>query len=448
MKFKYYALNHALRFALVALACLSFGALNTARSQAFDSIERDRAHAMLNTLKDDIKKNYYDAAYRGMDVDARFKLADEKLKQATSLGQAFGIIAQTLLDLDDSHTFFIPPPRPVTVEYGWRMQMVGDKCFVTAVKPGSDAEKKGLKVGDQVLGINKFQPTRKDYWKIEYYYYALAPQPGMSLVVQSPEGQPREIAIAASVKQGKRVLDFTGGDSGTDINEYIRESEAADKLERHRFEQLGGVIIWKMPGFNFAPEQAETIMSDRIKGHSTLILDLRGNQGGYVVTLERLAGYFFDHDIKIADLKGRKEMKPIQAKAHGKGSFDGKLIVLVDSKSASAAEIFARLVQLEKRGVVIGDRTSGAVMQARGVSHESGTTTLVYFGASITNADVIMSDGKSVEHVGVIPDELMLPTNADLAAQRDPVLARAAELAGIKLDPAKAGAFFPVEWKK
>jgi C-terminal processing protease CtpA/Prc len=448
MRCRNFPFNVALKLALAVLICVSSGAFRAASAQSLDPFERARAHDMLTVLRDDIKKNYYDPGYRGMDVDAHFKTAEERLKQAGSMGQALGIIAQAMLDMDDSHTFFLPPARASTIEYGWRMQMIGDNCFVTAVKPGSDAEKQGLKVGDQVLAINRFQPTRKDYWKMEYYYNALAPQPGLNLIVQSPNEQPRELAVAAHVRQEKRILNFTGTDAGTDIWEYMRKMEDADKLERHRFVEIGPAIIWKMPAFEFLPEQVESLMSDRIKGHAALILDLRGNPGGYIVTLERLAGYFFDHDVKIADLKGRKEMKPMLAKTHGKGFFEGKLIVLVDSKSASCSEIFARLVQLEKRGVVIGDRTAGAVMQARSFGHEVGTTTVIGYGASITNADVIMADGKSVEHVGVKPDELMLLTGADLAAHRDPLVERAAVLAGVSVDPAKAGMFFPVEWKR
>ena len=70
------------------------------------------------------------------------------------------------------------------------------------------------------------------------------------------------------------------------------------------------------------------------------------------------------------------------------------------------------------------------------------------FSTSITIADIIMPDGKSLEKVGVEPDVLLLPTAEDLAAERDPVLAHAASLFGVSLDPGKAGSFFPVEWGK
>jgi hypothetical protein len=73
---------------------------------------------------------------------------------------------------------------------------------------------------------------------------------------------------------------------------------------------------------------------------------------------------------------------------------------------------------------------------------------IIFYGARITDADVIMTDGKSLERVGVTPDELKLPTPAQLAAKQDPVLAYAASLAGVTLTSEKAGELFPVIWSK
>lgn len=152
--------------------------------------ERERGLQMLKGTKELIKENYYDPKFHGMDLEARFKAAEEKMKQADSLGQIFGIIAQAVVELNDSHTYFIPPSRPVEIEYGWRMQMIGDQCYVVAVKAGSDAEAKGLKTGDAVISVDGFKPTRNTLWKMKYSYNLLRPQPGIRVVVQSPGAEP------------------------------------------------------------------------------------------------------------------------------------------------------------------------------------------------------------------------------------------------------------------
>jgi carboxyl-terminal processing protease len=202
-----------------------------------------------------------------------------------------------------------------------------------------------------------------------------------------------------------------------------------------------------MPEFDKFKEDVDAYVS-RFKNKKSVIIDLRGNPGGLVENVVRLVGNVMDHDVKIADRKGRKESKPVIAKTRGKDVFSGKMIVLIDSDSTSASEVFARVVQLEKRGIVIGDRSGGMVMQSRFHDHEIGIDVVAFWGLNITEADFIMSDGKSLEHLGVIPDEVKLPTPADLAAKRDPVLAYAASLLGVTITAEKAGALFPLEWPK
>jgi C-terminal processing protease CtpA/Prc len=431
---------------VAALFCPSLpGRLLPAQAPKATDFDKSRGRDMLNAIKSDLKKNYYDAAFHGMDVDARLKAADEKIGSATSIGHIFGIIAQALVELEDSHTYFVPPGRSARTEYGWEMQMIGDKCLVTAVKPGSDAEAKGLKAGDEVWTLNDFGPTRDNFWKMEYFFKALRPQPGMKLQIIKPDGKKDELMIAAKITERKRVMDLT---TGGDIWDLIREDENAAHFYRQRYVEFGDdLLIWKMPDFELEEDKVDELMS-KVRKHKALILDLRGNPGGYVIALQRIAGYFFDHEVKIADRKGRKEMKPQLAKARGDKAFKGQLVVLIDSRSASAAELFARVVQLEHRGTVLGDRSSGAVMESKFFSHQSGVDVVAFWGVSVTDADLIMADGKSLEKTGVTADEIILPTAADLAGQRDPVLARAAELVGVKLDAQKAGSFFPIEWRK
>jgi hypothetical protein len=95
---------------------------------------------VLNTTRDDIKKNYYDTQFHRLDIDSRFQVALEKIQSASTPNYAISDIAGAVTALNDSHTIFLPPPRPYVHEYGWRMQAEGDSdCFITSVQPNSDA---------------------------------------------------------------------------------------------------------------------------------------------------------------------------------------------------------------------------------------------------------------------------------------------------------------------
>ena len=139
--------ENLLRSIFSVLLCIGCSLVSGSAIAQISNTDRDRARGMLDVIKGDIKKNYYDPSFHGIDIDVRFKAANEKLKTVESLSQAFGVIAQVLSEFNDSHLFFYPPPRPARADYGWQMQIIGDDGYVTAVKPGSDAEAKGLKLG-------------------------------------------------------------------------------------------------------------------------------------------------------------------------------------------------------------------------------------------------------------------------------------------------------------
>ncbi len=120
--------------------------------------ERSRHKQMLKLVKDDVKKNYFDPAFKGLDIEAGYQRAAEKLEKAESIGQMSGVVAQFLMDFDDSHLFFLPPGKQNKTHYGFRFRMMGDKCLVYHVNKDSDAEKKGLAVGDQIYAIQGLIP--------------------------------------------------------------------------------------------------------------------------------------------------------------------------------------------------------------------------------------------------------------------------------------------------
>ena len=404
--------------------------------------ERNYVEAMLALLSDDVTHHYYDPTLHGVDWQAKVAHAREQIKQEKSLNMAMSHVAATLDSLNDSHTFLVPPPRPYILDHGWTIQMIGKDCYVTGVRPGGDAEKHGVKSGDQVVAINGYRITRDNLWRIQYAFNALRPQPQLTVTLRNLQGEVRKTLLEATFQQRKHLQNF---DLAHTVDDFELDEEVWEKRQHIRTAEYGNdLLIAKLPSFMFDEGAAGKLVSMARK-HNTLILDLRQNGGGAIDVLKAVVGGLFDHDVKICDRVGRDVHKPMVAKSNHH-NFEGKLYVLIDSQSASASELLARVVQLEKRGTVIGDVSAGSVMEAKPYIHKAGVDVVTFFGASITDANLIMADGKSLERGGVTPDEIMLPTAADLADGKDPVLAHAASLANVKLTPEQAGKLFPYEW--
>jgi C-terminal processing protease CtpA/Prc len=406
---------------------------------AISKADRERALGILNNVSKGIQERYYDPKMNGVDWSAVTANAREKIARSNSLNEALTQIAVAVSTLHDSHTIFQPPYRPYHLDFGFVYQMFSNRCLVTRVRPRSDAEAKGLRPGAEILTINGVVPKRQNLWNIEYVDNVLDPRPEMQLEVKGSSDEKQKVEIQAKVTNSPDVVYRPGAGVRYDV---IRKYENVNHRMRMQVVQAGNVAILKFPWFYYGPDKFYWL-NGKIRKSQALVVDLRGDQGGAVDTLKNFVGMFFDHDVKLFDKVERKKTTAEVAKGEHAIYFPGKVIVLVDSESASAAEIFARVMQLEKRGTVMGDRSSGSVMEANDLfAFSSG----VDYGAEVTVANLIMTDGKSLEHIGVYPDEMVLPTVAALESGNDPVLAHAAQLLGVTISPEDAGKLFPYEW--
>lgn len=406
------------------------------------SADRQRGHTMVDVIHGDLTSGYYDSTFHGLDLAAKFTAADQRIDGARSVDEIFAAIASVLLDLGDSHTLFVPPERTVRPDYGWTMAMVGDSAIVDSVVPRSDAEAQGVKRGDVVLAVNGYPPTRQSYAQLLYLYDALRPQRGLRVVMAHPGAAPRQLDLAARVVERSRIVDLTGRDGGTDFWKLVRQAENDADRKRSRYVEIGDrALVWRQRTFDLDADVAKELLS-RARGKKGVVLDLRGNGGGAVRTMLAMLGDFFDRDVIVATVHGRRDSTALVARSVGDSRIAVPVVVLVDAQSASAAEIFARTFQLTGRGKVIGDRTAGAVMVSRYYQHRIGLEYSVFYAANVSTGAVVFLDGKQLEHVGVTPDELIVPLSDDLAAGRDPALARALELLNVTISPADAGAMF------
>ena len=419
----------------LCLLCLG-GLLTPATSQEMNGMDRQRAHLMLRAVEHDLRDHYYDTTFHGLDLRTLFDSTDARIAAAHSIDEAFLSIAVTLSALRDSHTHFFPPRRSAVVRYGWSLGTVGDSCYIFKVRPESDAAAQRVKPGDLVLGVDQFAVNRADRFDLEYLYYALAPRATVRLTLQSPGDTVRSVVVQSQVTPHPPIMDLTHGD---DIWQLIREEQNWARANRSVLWEFGSdVLVWKLPNFLTDDREIDRWVK-RAQSFKALVLDLRGNPGGLESTLLRLAGNLVGADT-FGVRRMRDKTEPLRTRPGPR--FTGTVVAVVDAQSASAAEILAYLLQLRNRGSVVGDRTAGAVMESRGYEHRVGTEVAVFYYTAMTSADLVFSDGTRLEGRGVIPDEVVLPSGADLAHRRDPALARAITLAGHAITPEAAGDLF------
>jgi C-terminal processing protease CtpA/Prc len=420
---------------VLAASCLAVSLAATAVAQSI-AVDRQRGEQMLDQIREDLVEHYYDPTFHGIDLDDLIERARQRINTAQSIGEIFGLLAGVCLDLHDSHSLFVPPERVQDVRYGWGWRYVGDQALIDWVDDDSDARGKGLRVGDTVLEVSGYALTRANERTVLYLLSSLRPQPQLHITTER-DGTRRTLTVDARIRKRRPRLDIAD-----QWDRRVADMQAAKAMARRPKPNQAwlaeGVLYWRLPDFFDPPTAAIRSQADKLWRSRRVILDLRDNPGGNDTVLLEVAGLFAPKGTPVLSVHTREGRANLAATA-AREPYPGAVIVLVDSRSASMAEVLARFLQ--QRGArVIGDVTSGAVTGGRMFKHAAGEADIrVFYAVIVTISDMLMVDGSRLEGVGVQPDIASLPTPDDLERGADPVLAKAAALLGVTIDPPRAG---------
>jgi carboxyl-terminal processing protease len=158
-------------------------------------------------------------------------------------------------------------------------------------------------------------------------------------------------------------------------------------------------------------------------GDTKLILDLRGNPGGYLEAAMDMASWFLPPGKIIVreDFGAGKEETVYRSKGYDVFNDNFKFVILVDSGSASASEILAGALSEYNKAILIGDQTfgKGSVQELVPVTDDTSL--------KVTIARWLTPNGNSISQEGITPHILVKPTEADIKAGKDVQLERAKE---------------------
>ena len=187
-----------------------------------------------------------------------------------------------------------------------------------------------------------------------------------------------------------------------------------------------GIFVIKL--YSFSANSAN-LFRDAIKkfaqsGTDKLILDLRGNPGGYLDSAVDISSWFLPSGKTVVTEDYGNNKKPEIFRSRGYNVFNDKLkfVMLIDSGSASASEIVAGAMQDHGRAKLVGDKSfgKGSVQEAIKIMPD----TLL----KITVAKWLTPNGNLIAEKGLIPDYLVEITKKDLENKKDPQLEKAVEL--------------------
>lgn len=313
------------------------------------------------------------------------------------------VLRTMLSTLQDDHSLFIEPEetgRMSETEFtgvGVRVTLPNpdEPPYVTDVFRDSPAASAGVKPGDQIVAVDGNTTSGRS----------------LTEVVNGMRGAPGTRVVLSIVRGGQPPVD-------------IRITRAPVETPPVEGTVRGGVLgVLRIRRFgDGVPEQVQQFLTQgRNRGARAWIVDLRGNPGGPLESMARVATHFIEARPVGLALGRDGQREPIVAP--GRPAIPRfPFVLLVDRETSSVAELLAAAIKEYQAAPIVGERTAGSVALASPQPLSDGSV------IQITIRRLVAPSGAIVDKQGVQPDVEAGLTADDLQRGEDPQLLRALEL--------------------
>lgn len=306
------------------------------------------------------------------------KLDQQKLAEGASKGlvEAAGDKYTEYMTAKEAEEFNKSLSGDVGAGIGVELAKDGQVVKVVRVLAKNSAQNAGILPGDIILKVNDEDVSKKSTAEV-------------SAKIRGEAGTTVKIAVL----RGQDVKDFSVTRAKID-NPSVELSKDGNVaiLSIYRFDSETGAL---------AKKYAEEIKSE---GFSKVILDLRGNGGGYVQAAKTVASLWLEKDALIVSEKtGSKTIEEIRAT--GSNPLKGmKTVILLDGTSASASEIVAGALKENKAATIVGEKSYGKGSVQTTVDMPGGAL------LKVTIAKWYTPNGENISNNGISPDvEVKVP---------------------------------------
>lgn len=291
-------------------------------------------------------------------INYLFQLIENKYVDTISIDSIVEEAVPEILSKLDPHSAYIPARDAQAANedlkgsfsgIGISFRMEKDTVTVMSVIHGGPAEKVGILAGDRIVTANG-----QDLCKME-----------STNVMKHLKGERDSEVKLEVIRHGhKEKLIFV----------VIRGDIPIESIDAtYMMDNNIGYIRVKSFGDQTYTEMLYALANLHVRGMNSLIVDLRGNRGGYMHTAIQMVNEFLPKDRLIVYTEGRRVEREDYF-SNGHGSFQQiPLVVLIDEMSASSSEIFAGAIQDNDRGTVIGRRSFGKGLVQQGLDFNDGS---------------------------------------------------------------------------